>query len=121
MVTSDKSVEGVCITCSSDVEGERSFFSRYWSPWNGIPGGEDPVNGASHTILAPFWASVWGVPRGGEMTSTVLSDRGGKLRVSVHPSEDRVLLTGFAETVCSGSLRLKITKPLVEGGGQMLP
>ncbi|RYG57351.1 PhzF family phenazine biosynthesis protein [archaeon] len=25
-----------------------------FSPWNGIP--EDPVNGSSHTILAPYWA-----------------------------------------------------------------
>jgi len=29
------------------------FVSRYFTPWNGIP--EDPVNGSSHTILAPYW------------------------------------------------------------------
>lgn len=29
-------------------------MSRYFSPWNGIP--EDPVNGSSHTLLAPYWA-----------------------------------------------------------------
>lgn len=40
-----------------------AFYSRYFSPWNGIP--EDPVNGSSHTILGPLWADVlgaWGPP-----------------------------------------------------------
>jgi hypothetical protein len=33
--------------------GGYDFASRYFSPWNGIP--EDPVNGSSHTLLAPYW------------------------------------------------------------------
>lgn len=32
-----------------------AFTSRYFSPWNGIP--EDPVNGSSHTLLGPYWAT----------------------------------------------------------------
>lgn len=35
------------------------FFSRYFSPWNGLP--EDPVNGSSHTLLAPYWADALGL------------------------------------------------------------
>ena len=32
------------------------FWSRYFTPWNGIP--EDPVNGSSHTVLGPYWAAA---------------------------------------------------------------
>jgi predicted PhzF superfamily epimerase YddE/YHI9 len=33
---------------------EVRFVSRYFAPAKGIP--EDPVTGAAHCMLAPFWA-----------------------------------------------------------------
>ena len=50
------------------MHGSRYIFvSRYFSPWNAIP--EDPVNGSSHTLLAPYWARF-------EMAANVAADEG---------------------------------------------
>jgi predicted PhzF superfamily epimerase YddE/YHI9 len=54
-----------------------AFYSRYFSPWNGIP--EDPVNGSSHTILGPLWADMlgaWG-PLLSESAETAAAVPGG--------------------------------------------
>ena len=48
----------------SSAPAEGHFWSRYFSPWNGIP--EDPVNGSSHTILGPYWAGELGLLREAE-------------------------------------------------------
>jgi predicted PhzF superfamily epimerase YddE/YHI9 len=50
------------------------FVSRYFSPWNGIP--EDPVNGSSHTNLAPLWSKILGKV---ELRAKMVSNRGGDL------------------------------------------
>ena len=46
-------VTGVMVTVASEHD-DFDFLSRYFAPWNGIT--EDPVTGAAHTVLAPFWA-----------------------------------------------------------------
>ena len=46
-------VRGVSVTAQGSDGAD--FFSRYFSPWNGIS--EDPVNGSSHTVLGPLWAA----------------------------------------------------------------
>jgi PhzF family phenazine biosynthesis protein len=62
--------------------GEYDFVSRYFAPAKGIP--EDPVTGAAHCMLAPFWAGRLGKrefrafqasPRGGEVVCRVVEDR----------------------------------------------
>jgi predicted PhzF superfamily epimerase YddE/YHI9 len=62
---------GVIVTAPGDDEYD--FVSRYFAPAKGIP--EDPVTGAAHCMLAPFWAGRLGKcefrafqasPRGGE-------------------------------------------------------
>lgn len=73
---------------TADVTGEH-FWSRYFAPWNGIP--EDPVNGSSHTLLAPFWAERLGlwkeeqeggaVLRKAELVARMCSKRGGVLHL----------------------------------------
>lgn len=56
--------------------------SRYFAPAKGIT--EDPVTGAAHTMLAPYWSKRLGKPnlrafqasrRGGEMTCRLRGDR----------------------------------------------
>jgi PhzF family phenazine biosynthesis protein len=44
---------GVIVTAAGD-EGY-DFVSRYFAPRKGIP--EDPVTGAAHCMLAPYWAT----------------------------------------------------------------
>lgn len=71
---------GVIVTAPGD--GGYDCVSRYFAPAKGIP--EDPVTGAAHCMLAPYWAKRLGKDtlrafqasrRGGEMTCRLAGDR----------------------------------------------
>jgi predicted PhzF superfamily epimerase YddE/YHI9 len=71
---------GVIVSAKGD--GAYDFTSRYFAPAKGVP--EDPVTGAAHCMLAPYWAGVFGrsefhafqaSPRGGEVICRVKGDR----------------------------------------------
>jgi PhzF family phenazine biosynthesis protein len=71
---------GVIVTAASN--GDCDFVSRYFAPAKGIP--EDPVTGAAHCMLAPYWAERLGKkefrayqasPRGGELICRLVNDR----------------------------------------------
>lgn len=71
---------GIIVTAPG--EGQYDFFSRYFAPAKGIP--EDPVTGAAHCMLAPYWEkklhkspfrAFQASPRGGEMLCRLLGDR----------------------------------------------
>jgi PhzF family phenazine biosynthesis protein len=71
---------GVIVTAPGD--GTYDFISRYFAPAKGIP--EDPVTGAAHCMLAPYWARRLGKTefrafqasrRGGEMICRLAGDR----------------------------------------------
>lgn len=71
---------GVIVTAPG--EGDYDFVSRYFAPAKGIP--EDPVTGAAHCMLAPYWAkrlsksvlrAYQASARGGEMICRVKGDR----------------------------------------------
>jgi PhzF family phenazine biosynthesis protein len=71
---------GVIVTAPG--EGVYDFVSRYFAPAKGIP--EDPVTGAAHCMLAPFWAKRLGKTtfrafqasrRGGEIVCRLVGDR----------------------------------------------
>jgi PhzF family phenazine biosynthesis protein len=71
---------GVIVTAPG--EGKYDFISRYFAPAKGIP--EDPVTGAAHCMLAPYWAKRLGKTefrafqasrRGGELVCRVIGDR----------------------------------------------
>lgn len=71
---------GVIVTAPGD--GAYDFVSRYFAPAKGIP--EDPVTGAAHCMLTPYWAKRTGKTvfrafqasrRGGEMICRLLGDR----------------------------------------------
>lgn len=64
--------QGVIVTAPG-VEGI-DFVSRYFAPNIGLP--EDPVTGASHCTLAPYWADRFDKPR---LTARQLSKRGGEI------------------------------------------
>ena len=71
---------GVIVTALGD--GIYDFVSRYFAPAKGIP--EDPVTGAAHCMLAPYWAKRLGKNafrafqasrRGGEIICRLAGDR----------------------------------------------
>lgn len=71
---------GVIVTAPGDDGYD--FISRYFAPAKGIP--EDPVTGAAHCMLAPYWAQRLGKAefrafqasrRGGEIVCRLIKDR----------------------------------------------
>jgi predicted PhzF superfamily epimerase YddE/YHI9 len=71
---------GLIVTAAG--QDRYDFVSRYFAPAKGIP--EDPVTGAAHCMLAPYWAKRLGrtefrgyqaSPRGGEVICRLLGDR----------------------------------------------
>lgn len=71
---------GVIVTAPG--EGIYDFVSRYFAPAKGIP--EDPVTGAAHCMLTPYWAKRVGKtefrayqasPRGGEIICRLVGER----------------------------------------------
>ena len=71
---------GVIVSAKGDDGYD--FISRYFAPAKGIP--EDPVTGAAHCMLAPYWAqkldktefrAYQASRRGGEMICRFLGDR----------------------------------------------
>jgi predicted PhzF superfamily epimerase YddE/YHI9 len=87
---------GVSVTAKS-ASSECDFVSRFFTPELGID--EDPVTGAAHTVLGPFWADRLGVT---EMVAHQVSERGGVLRVRT--VGERVELLGEAVTILRGVL-----------------
>jgi PhzF family phenazine biosynthesis protein len=71
---------GLIVTAAGDQDYD--FVSRYFAPAKGIP--EDPVTGAAHCMLVPYWAGRTGKlafrayqasPRGGEIVCRLAGDR----------------------------------------------
>jgi PhzF family phenazine biosynthesis protein len=79
--------------------GEKGYdiISRFFAPVYGID--EDPVTGAAHTVLGPYWAPKLGK---NEMKSYQASARGGEVKVIV--KGDRVDLIGGAVVVIKGEI-----------------
>ena len=71
---------GLIVTAAGDAGYD--FVSRYFAPAKGIP--EDPVTGAAHCMMAPYWAKRLGKTefrafqasrRGGEVTCRLKGNR----------------------------------------------
>lgn len=75
------------------------FVSRFFAPAIGID--EDPVTGAAHCVLAPFWRDRLGQD---EMLAYQASRRGGEMRLR-YDGGDRVTLAGQAVTIFRGILQ----------------
>lgn len=88
---------GVAVTApGNDVD----FVSRYFVPSYGIP--EDPVTGATHCSLAPYWANQLGKTR---LHARQVSERGGELWCEL--AGNRVVLKGKAVLTLQGSLLIE--------------
>lgn len=88
---------GVIVT--SAAASEYDFVSRVFAPGVGID--EDPVTGAAHCCLGPFWKERLGRE---EFVAYQASARGGVVRVQVSEEGKRVRLGGQAVTVLRGEL-----------------
>jgi len=98
LVDTEDDIQGVIVTSKGSPPYD--FVSRFFGPWLGVD--EDPVTGAAHTILTPYWS---GILRKNEMLAYQASQRGGRLAVRM-ASDDRVNLIGDAVIVLEGELRL---------------
>jgi PhzF family phenazine biosynthesis protein len=82
------------------ARGDRyDFVSRYFGPTVGIP--EDPVTGAAHCTIAPYWAARLGRAR---LSARQVSARGGDLACTVEG--DRVILGGHAVRYLEGTIEI---------------
>jgi PhzF family phenazine biosynthesis protein len=87
---------GVIVTARGS--GGYDFVSRFFAPWVGID--EDPVTGAAHCALTPYWARLTGKQ---EMGAYQASRRGGEMTVRL--KGERVDLVGEAVVVAAARLR----------------
>ena len=94
-------LESVAVTSAAATADGHDFVSRYFAPRYGID--EDPVTGAAHCALAPYWAERL---ERDQMRGYQASARGGT--VAVHLRGDRVVLGGSAITVARGELVVRI-------------
>ncbi|XP_049573939.1 phenazine biosynthesis-like domain-containing protein 1 [Syngnathus scovelli] len=104
LLSSDKSgrVKGLIVTMkgSPDCQPSYDFYSRYFSPWNGIP--EDPVCGSAHTVLASYWSEELGKKK---MLAFQCSGRGGELQLELR-EDGRLNIAGKSVTVLQGTITL---------------
>ncbi len=84
------------VTAASDSP-DYDFVSRFFAPGFGID--EDPVTGAAHCTLGPFWAQPLGKDK---LVGYQASARGGLVKVAV--AGERVKLAGQAVTTLRGEL-----------------
>lgn len=87
----------VIVTAVAKPGQRYDFVSRVFAPKAGLD--EDPVTGATHTALAPYWADRLGRT---SLTGLQASARSGIVGVEVRG--DRVVITGRAVTVLDGVL-----------------
>jgi len=76
---------------------QHDFVSRFFHPAIGIP--EDPVTGAAHCVLTPYWAKRLGKT---VLHARQISERGGDVWCELHGS--RVHLTGHAVLYLRGEI-----------------
>ncbi len=81
------------VTSLAENSSEFDFVSRFFCPGLGI--NEDPVTGAAHCCLAPYWRNKLNKD---EFLAYQASNRGGVVKVK-YPGKDRVFLSGQAVTV----------------------
>ncbi|MCX7338750.1 MAG: PhzF family phenazine biosynthesis protein [Alphaproteobacteria bacterium] len=86
---------GIIVTAEGKKDSPYDFVSRYFSPRVGV--NEDPVTGAAHCKLTPYWAEKLGKNK---FTAFQASKRGGILTLALE--HDRVLITGQAVTAFRG-------------------
>ncbi len=92
-------ISNVIVTSLAAANSEYDFVSRFFAPGLGIE--EDPVTGAAHCCLAPYWRDRL---QKNHFLAYQASSRGGVVKVD-YDGGDRVFLQGQAVTVMRGELQ----------------
>jgi PhzF family phenazine biosynthesis protein len=92
-------ISNVIVTSLAVANSEYDFVSRFFAPGLGIE--EDPVTGAAHCCLAPYWRDRL---QKNHFLAYQASSRGGVVRID-YDGGDRVFLQGQAVTVMRGELQ----------------
>ncbi|KAG8992622.1 hypothetical protein FRB93_002354 [Tulasnella sp. JGI-2019a] len=87
---------------SSRLAPAARFISRMFAPVSGVP--EDPVTGAAHCLLVPYWSKILGIPTGEAFAARQASPRGGNLSLVWDEDKGRVKLQGDAVVVAQGEM-----------------
>jgi len=87
---------GAIITARDSSGG---IVSRCFYPKYGID--EDPVTGSAHTLIVPYWSSLFGSTK---INARQLSDRGGQLFCEV--IGDRVSIGGYTSVFFTGQIEI---------------
>ena len=90
------------IICTASGTPPYDFISRYFAPWVGV--NEDPVTGAAHTALTPYWTKRLSK---NPLRAYQASRRGGELMVELTP-DNRTEITGSGKIIMEGKLFLEI-------------
>jgi len=85
--------QNAIITSLAKPDSRFDIVSRFFAPGLGIP--EDPVTGAAHCVLGPYWCRRL---QQDTLLAYQASPRGGVVKV-VYDGSDRVALSGQAVTV----------------------
>jgi PhzF family phenazine biosynthesis protein len=88
------------IVTAKSKDKEYDFYSRCFCPWIGID--EDPVTGASHTILAKYWGSILAKS---EMRAYQSSKRGGYMNLKII-DEQTLEVTSNAKIILEGLMEV---------------
>jgi PhzF family phenazine biosynthesis protein len=91
-------LSNIIVTSLSESSSEYDFVSRFFAPGLGV--NEDPVTGAAHCCLAPFWRNRL---HKNEFVAYQASSRGGIVKVS-YDGGSRVFLSGQAVTIWQGEM-----------------
>ncbi|MEI9926435.1 MAG: PhzF family phenazine biosynthesis protein [Sphingomonas sp.] len=91
--------EGDVLTIVTAPGKDTDVLSRVFAPGAGID--EDPVTGAAHAVLTPYWAKRFGRDT---FTAYQASPRGGHVDCTL--AGDRVILLGGCVTVIEGAFLL---------------
>lgn len=90
---------GIIATANAPEGSGWDFVSRLFSPAKGI--NEDPVTGAAHTVLVPYWAKRLNK---NELVARQISSRGGTLWCT--NTADRVIIRGHCTDYLKGEIEI---------------
>jgi PhzF family phenazine biosynthesis protein len=91
--------EGPIVAIVTAAGDATDIVSRVFTPYYDIP--EDPVTGAAHAVVVPYWAGTLGKDR---FTAYQASRRGGLINCALEGN--RVILGGGCVTVIEGTFLL---------------
>lgn len=98
MIASSNEIKEVVVTAAGSAGYD--FYSRCFCPWIGID--EDPVTGASHSVLAKYWSNLL---KKKTMKAYQCSERGGYLHLNI-TATNQLQVTSNAVIVLEGKMHV---------------